>query len=1082
MERKSFFSYSWHLEEQKYNTSIRVYGIDENNNNICIRIDNFTPYVYIELPNYINWDIGKVQMIGNKIDELVCICNDKIGKCKCDRKPVKKMLMMKKKLYGAHFEQNGKRKLFPFLFCSFRNRKYLRNLEFKLEKPLNILTIGRLKLKVHESQANDILQLTCCKNIPTSGWTVFHGTLQPEMEKVTLCDYEYKVKWKNLYPDNNNNNVVMPLVMGFDIEVNSTNPSRMPQSNIAGDEIFQISCVLSRYGEKDKNKQYKKYLLTLGEPNQEILGNDIVVYKYKTEYSLLNGFTQFIREQNPNIITGYNILGFDIPYMIDRSKFRGCFSDFSKQGFHKFLKANEKTIKWSSSAYGTQEFQFLDAEGRLYVDLLPLVKRDFKFNNYKLKTVSEYFIGKTKDDLSVEGIFKCYRVGTKQNKNGKYTDAAKKAIAVCGKYCVQDSHLVVLLTEKLQTWIGLTEMAKTCQVPIFTLYTQGQQIKVFSQVYKYCMYKNIVVEKDGYKTADDERYTGAHVFPPVPGRYKKVVPFDFASLYPTTIIAYNIDYHTWVPDNSNIPDSKCHVMEWEDHISCSHDPKVIRKLELSKYIENEQSKLTKLREKRDKTSDKLYRKEFVNKINKLSEELKPYIKERSEITKTISKSPMCAKRKYRFLKEPKGVLPTIIQNLLDARKHTRKVDIVNCKNKIKELENSNEDHYDEITNLKSMIDVLNKRQLAYKVSANSMYGAMGVKKGYFPFMPGAMCTTYMGRVNIEKVAKLIPSKYGGKLIYGDTDSNYITFPHIKTAQELWDYSLKVANEVSQIFPSPIKLEFEEEIYDFFFILSKKRYMYRKCLRDGVVDKKIGKKGVLLARRDNSKFVRDVYESVINQIADNVSRDDILYSIINELNQMFSLYKPYTDFIITKSVGDYGHLKYENSDEEYTIITNEKGVKQVKLGDYVVPLLPTDETERAKQLLNKKATNEKDYYIKCLPSQVQLANKMCKRGKRVDIGTRLEYIVIDPDNHNDKQYNKIESTEYYNKHSDIIKIDYYYYLKALVNPLDQVLNVAFGKDANWKSDFVLEQYKFRLKCRHKVLSELKQLFSPKLTFI
>ena len=47
----------------------------------------------------------------------------------------------------------------------------------------------------------------------------------------------------------------------------------------------------------------------------------------------------------------------------------------------------------------TQNFKFLDAEGILHVDLLPLVKRDYKFDNYKLKTVSEFFIGKTKDPL-----------------------------------------------------------------------------------------------------------------------------------------------------------------------------------------------------------------------------------------------------------------------------------------------------------------------------------------------------------------------------------------------------------------------------------------------------------------------------------------------------------------------------------------------------------------------------------------------------------------------------------------------------------------------------------------------------------
>ena len=67
------------------------------------------------------------------------------------------------------------------------------------------------------------------------------------------------------------------------------------------------------------------------------------------------------------------------------------------------------------------------------------------------------------------------------------------------------------LFEVLQTWVGLCEMAKVCNVPIFYLYTQGQQIKVYSQVYKKCMYENRVVERDGYVPKDDEFYTGAYV-------------------------------------------------------------------------------------------------------------------------------------------------------------------------------------------------------------------------------------------------------------------------------------------------------------------------------------------------------------------------------------------------------------------------------------------------------------------------------------------------------------------------------------------------------------------------------------------
>jgi len=1439
MEKYRFFPYSWHVDEDEEEiTSIRVYGLDENNGNVCIRVDNFTPFVYIELPDRIKWDTGKAQLVGNKLDELLR-----------NQKPLKKVLMMKKRLYGAHLTVDKNRKLFPYLFCSFSNRRDIKSLEYKLRRTLHVVGIGAIKLKIHESDADEILQLTCCRQIPTAGWIEFYGKRQHDEDKLTLCDHEFKVKWKHL-SQYDSDKVVKPKILSFDIEVNSTNPSRMPRAEVPGDKIFQISCVMGRYG--DTPDDYEKYLLTLGQPDQDLVGDDVLIYMYETEAALLEGFTEFIREENPNLIVGYNILGFDIPYMIDRAKHNMCIFNFDQQGFHKYAHAREKTIKWSSSAYKNQEFQFLDAEGRVYVDLLPLVKRDFKFNNYKLKTVSEHFIGQTKDPLSAKGIFKCYRIGMKKNRKGEYGAMARRAMSVVGKYCVQDSALVLLLVDKLQTWVGLTEMSKTCNVPIFTLYTQGQQIKVYSQLYKYCMYENIVVEKDGYQVSDGERYVGAHVFPPIPGRYKRVVPFDFASLYPTTIIAYNIDYHTWVPDDSDIPDSECHVLEWEDHSGCLHDPKIIRKMELTKYIDKEREKIKKMREKRNKTIDKLRKKEIMADIQVEVEALKPYVKERSDLNKSKPKFPMCSKRYYRFLKKPRGVLPTVIQNLLDARNHTRKVDMVNVKKKISELEHdmedNNTDHKKEIEDLKSLISVLDKRQLAYKVSANSMYGAMGVRRGYLPFMPGAMCTTYMGRVNIKLTAKTIVNKFQGQLVYGDSDcltgetpvllkwtdprdpsrtklsyktmetisagnwtrinpnkeisdplpgyqiwsdqgftnivnvvrcgvikplsrvvvhtgevtcsnehsllredltsaspldiklkdslcitelplpddtpsepiypnnitkevienyeipqvylydgfsaelafvwgmffadgscgtyirkekydintwslnkrdknllelcmdilkrhehrinfkildtvkssrsyrlvaiqhsgnqkhkgdlkcfvkkyrnifyndtdhkkvpdlilnlpfefrraffmgyytgdgskkdpalsitnkgaigsagiffllrslgykvsintrkdkpdvykltgssplqkfrykpnavkkiipvqedhdyiydiqtenhhfaagvgqlvvhnSNYINFPHMegKSDEELWEYSEYVADEVTKLFPPPMKLEFEGEIYTFFFILTKKRYMYRKVVqKEGkmVYSNSIGKKGVLLARRDNSKFVRDVYEGVINRIADDLPRDKLLYWVLDQINLMFSSCKPYTDFVVTKSIGSCGSLQAEP-------FVNEKGVKKAKVGDYTTQILSSNKTEREEQLNKKGATNAQEFYLLCLPAQVQLAERMKNRGQRVDAGSRLEYVVTDPDRHTAKQYEKVESAEYYVKHANVVKMDYYYYLKALTNPLDQVLSVAFPEN----HEFVLDQYKYRWKVRHKCLKELKDLYSP-----
>jgi glycosyltransferase involved in cell wall biosynthesis len=86
------------------------------------------------------------------------------------------------------------------------------------------------------------------------------------------------------------------------------------------------------------------------------------------------------------------------------------------------------------------------------------------------------------------------------------------------------------------------------------LFTKGQQIKVYSQVYKKCYDDNIIVESkiENEVLTKCKDYAGAFVFTPEPGLYNWVVPFDFSSLYPTIIIAYNIDYSTLVIDESKI--------------------------------------------------------------------------------------------------------------------------------------------------------------------------------------------------------------------------------------------------------------------------------------------------------------------------------------------------------------------------------------------------------------------------------------------------------------------------------------------------------------------------------------------------
>lgn len=144
-----------------------------------------------------------------------------------------------------------------------------------------------------------------------------------------------------------------------------------------------------------------------------------------------------------------------------------------------------------------------------------------------------------------------------------------------------------------------------------------------------------------------------------------------------------------------------------------------------------------------------------------------------------------------------------------------------------------------------------------------------------------------------------------------------------------------------------------------------------------------------------------------------------------------------------------------------------------VGDYKVPLLfATDTDKRVKQFILKKADSEDDYYMRCLPAQVQLAEKMRRRGQRVDAGTRLEFVVVNNGlGDKAKLYERIEHWDYFRDHSCVFKLDFIYYLKAIAVQLDQVLSCTIGE-----VDFGKKQMTIR-KNKQKVIDQLRDLFRP-----
>lgn len=978
------FVYYWKSEEitedRNFHTELRMYGVDADNDPVCLRVEDLKLRFYLEFED-VDYLVNNFSSIKEKLASHVYNREDK--------KRIK--LVRKQKLYGCNRLADGSARTFPYVELKLSSKIAMMSI---LKKIRNKDITFKCAVKPHEHTPTPEIQFVMERDINTAGWINVRKKIQvPEEEKTTMCEKEYYVYTKDVTRLDKNTPVDVK-ILAWDIEAKCKDISKNPGKSV-GDCVFQISCVFTT----SLTKKFDKFLLTLGECNE--FADDVTILKFKTERDLILGFAKLVSDQKPNVMTGWNIFKFDTEFMLARAERNMCLGEFLTFGLHK-NSCDITKIKWESKAAATTDVKYIDAEGILSIDLMETVRKNFKLASYKLNNVAKKFLGEEKDDIEFADIMYAWDCYVKQTEN------ATEEMTKIGKYCVQDSKLVADLFHKLQAWVGLVEMSKTTSTPMIVIHLQGQQKKYFNQIYRYC-YEEILVEHDAYKSKPTDRYAGAYVFDPKPGLYEYVEPLDFASLYPSIIIAYNIDYTTMVSEDSDIPEENLHVLEWEDHIGCEHDPEIIEKAKLTEMIEecNDKDKKAELRKRRAA--------------------LKP------------KKNLMCQKNRFRFLKSEiygKGVLPTIIQNLLDARKQVR--------SDMKLVDDED---------LKAILD---QRQLSYKISANSMYGATGVRCGALPFMPLAMCTTYIGRVSIQKAARIIKSK-GGHIVYGDTDSNYITFSNVEGTHEekcekIWQKSLKLAEEISAEYPPPMRIEFEEVIYYKFMILTKKRYMYYSCKRNGEISKKIGQKGVLLARRDNSDFVKKIYENTVMNVFAGKNKNEVMEEILEKILNLLSLQSPVAELSLSKSINDYDECKIKLDDE----------TGKYKVGNYIVP---TPKEGMSEEEIQK-------YCLGRLPAQVQLEIKMVNKGMEKAEGSRLEFIVTDRPGMK-KICEKIENYKFFMANRDLMKPDYLYYINSLVDPVEQIFDSIYSTNRFVAKSLEIFTHKDKLN------KQLKKIFSPKL---
>jgi len=387
---------------------------------------------------------------------------------------------------------------------------------------------------------------------------------------------------------------------------------------------------------------------------------------------------------------------------------------------------------------------------------------------------------------------------------------------------------------KIDLLVGFVEMARICSVPISFLVLRGQGIKLTSFVAKKCREKNTLMP-DLEKCTDNDGYEGAIVLPPKCGMYidNPVACLDYSSLYPSNMISQNL----------------------------SHDSKVwVREYDLQGRL-----------------------------VNPVAETVSPYdnipgmkyVDVEFDTFRYVKKNPAakaqkvkCGRRLCRWAQtSPPGILPAILEELLKARKATKK---------------QAEKETDEF-----MKNILDKRQLAYKVTANSLYGQCGSKTSTFYEKDIAASTTAIGRMMIMYAKRMIEEIYGdavckvvvqgvevevqtrAEYIYGDTDSVFFTFNLEETGspgrkivgKRALEITIELAQEAArlctQFLKAPMELSYEKTQMPF-ILPSKKRYvsiLYETNPNKG----KLKIMGLSLKRRDACDYLKDVYGGILTRL-------------------------------------------------------------------------------------------------------------------------------------------------------------------------------------------------------------------------
>ncbi|MEM0354051.1 MAG: DNA polymerase domain-containing protein [Thermoplasmata archaeon] len=396
---------------------IQLFGRTEDDQDVCLKVVGFTPFFYVEIPEF--WTNKEVKLFVDVLKDRVsrCMCNS--GSKNLTSSQVRYTILQKHKFYNF-----TNKKLFKFVLLAFRSQIVMKKFVSILSKPLKIPGVDRISrsYQIFESNIEPHIRFMHINNLSSCGWVSIEKSKLKKIDGYSFCDHSYEVYWRNVKPSKEDNRMAPFKIMGYDIECVSCDEN-FPQAGRKDDKIIQIGLTMYRYGSMEC---YEQHILTLKKCAPI---KNVCLECYETEKELIRGFAQKIRKLRPDFMVGYNNFGFDDKYIYDRimridqeeadelgvdvNSLENKFIDeilttmgkvnnryiIDNEGVEKSLTQFE-TKFLSSSALGDNELKFFHIPGILSIDMMKVIQRNHSLSGYKLDNVSANFINERVEEIT----------------------------------------------------------------------------------------------------------------------------------------------------------------------------------------------------------------------------------------------------------------------------------------------------------------------------------------------------------------------------------------------------------------------------------------------------------------------------------------------------------------------------------------------------------------------------------------------------------------------------------------------------------------------------------------------------------